>query len=114
MSKKYLRKNEFRMDLNPAHYGKKEKPHPAYITAKRGHKYKANSITHARFVNNKPTKDFGENPNKTNKLNKDLRVTRLSQPFWQNATQFSEVKLTNFRFSNRTRKKIRKYNKNFR
>lgn len=49
--KKYLRKNEFRIDKNPAHYGEKKEPHPAYITARYGHRYKANSITHAKTTN---------------------------------------------------------------
>ena len=42
MAKKYLRKSEFRFDLNPAHQGKHKQPHPAYITARKGHKLKAN------------------------------------------------------------------------
>ena len=72
-----------------------------------------NSVTHARYANNLLAKDFGENPNKTNKLYKDLRKIRLSQPYWQSVNQFSKEKLTNFRFSNYTRKKIRNYNKKF-
>ena len=39
------------MDNNPAHYGKDKKPHPAYITVRFGHRYRANSITHSRSVN---------------------------------------------------------------
>ena len=30
--KKFLSKNEFRMDNNPLHFGPKKEPHPAYIT----------------------------------------------------------------------------------
>lgn len=110
MSKKYLRKNEFRIDYNRNHYGKKEKPHPAYIVARQGHKYKANSITHARFALGSDTYDVGENPNK---LSKDKRKTRISKPFWQNENQFSNEKLKNFRFSKESRYKIKKYNKRF-
>ena len=44
MQKKYLRKNEIRTDLNPKHFNKYGKPHDAVITAKQGHKYKANTI----------------------------------------------------------------------
>lgn len=111
MSKKYLRKNEFRMDLNPAHYGKKEKAHPAYITAKRGHKYKANSITHARFANNAGTFDVFENPNK--KSSDFKRKTRISKPYWQSEKQFSKEKLQNFSFSKKTRYAIKKINKKY-
>ena len=51
-----------------------------------------------------------ENPNKQSK---DKRKSRLSPPFWQSEAQFSKEKLPNFRFSNKSRKKIRKYNKKF-
>ncbi len=109
MSKKYLRKNEFRIDFNPLHFGKDVEPHPAYITAKHGHKFKANSITHSK----KTTDGFDtfvidENPNK---LSKDKRQTRISPPFWQNEKMFSENKLPNFRFSKQIRNKIKKFNK---
>ena len=111
MTKKYLRKNEFRMDNNPKHYGEKKEPHPAYITARYGHKYKANSITHARTTNDgRNTYKIYENPNK---LSKDKRATRISPPFWQSDNLFSDNTLPNFRFSNKTRKQIKKYNRKF-
>lgn len=109
--KKYLRKNEFRMDNNPKHYGQNKKPHPAYITARYGHMYKANSITYSRRTSDgKLTYDVFENPNK---LSKDKRDTRISPPYWQKEEQFGTEKLSNFRFSNKTRKRIKKYNKKF-
>lgn len=111
MSKKYLRKNEFRMDFNPNHQGKNKEFHPAYITAKYGHKYKANTITHSRkTTDNRNTLTIDENPNK---LSKDKRRTRISPPFWQHERQFGKEKLTNFRFSRKTRKRIKKINKKF-
>ena len=110
MSKKYLRKSEFRIDLNPAHRGNNGENHPAYITAKKGHKYKANTITHSRIVDGVATLDVGENPNK---LSKDKRTSRVSPPFWQGEKSFSKEKLPNFRYSNQSKKKIKKYNKKF-
>ena len=111
MSKKYLRKNEFRIDYNPKHCGKNKEPHPAYISAKQGHKFKANTITHSRKTTDGfDTLKIGENPNK---LSKDKRRTRISPPFWQNENQFENEKLNNFRFSRKTRNKIKKYNKMF-
>lgn len=111
MSKKILRKNEFRLDYNPAHFGKNEEPHPAYISAKYKHKYKANSITHSRLTSDGfSTHKISENPNK---LSKDKRQTRISPPFWQNEKQFSKNTLSNFRFSDKTRKYIKKINKKF-
>lgn len=111
MSKKYLRKNEFRIDYNSKHLGKDEEPHPAYITARYGHKYKANSITHSRKTNDGfYTYDIEENPNI---FSKDKRRTRISPPFWQNENQFGKEKLNNFRFSKKAQKKIKKFNKRF-
>ena len=110
MGKKYLSKNEFRIDLNPAHRDSDGKNHPAYITARKGHRYKANTITHSRSVNGVETLDIGENPNKKSK---DKRKTRVSPPFWQGEKSFSEEKLPNFRFSKQSKKKIKKYNKKF-
>ena len=108
--KKYLQKNEFRFDINPAHLNKKGEPHPAYITAKQKHMMKANSITHARTINGAPTIDINENPDK---LSKDKRQTRISPPYWQKEEQFSKNTLSNFRFSNETRKQIKKINKKY-
>ena len=110
MSKKYLRKNEFRFDLNKSHLNKKGMPHPAYITAKHGHSFKANIITHSRTINGVKNFDIDENPNK---LSNDNRQTRFGVPFWQNETQFSSQKLKNFRFTRRNQKYIRKVNKKF-
>lgn len=110
MKKKILRKNEFRFDLNVAHQGERKEPHPVYITARKGHKYKANTITHARVVDGVETLDVGENPDKQSK---DKRKTRISPPFWQGEKSFSKEKLPNFRFSKQSRKKIKKYNKKF-
>ncbi len=114
MSKKFLRKNEFRMDLNPKHFGKEKKPHPAYISGKRGHMFYANDITHSQKVKIGDmlydSEKIVENPNK---LSKDTRETRISPPFWQREKQFSEEKLNNFRFSKKTKRGIKKYNKKF-
>lgn len=111
MSKKYLRKNEFRIDNNPAHFGRENQPHPAYVTARYGHRFKANIITHARkTTDGESTYIICENPNK---LSKDKRQTRISPPYWQKDSLFNQQILSNFRFSSKTRKKIKKYNKNF-
>nr|DAH47041.1 MAG TPA: hypothetical protein [Inoviridae sp.] len=110
--RKILRKNEFRMDNNPKHFGVKKQPHPAYITARYGHMYKANSITHSRKTSDgKLTYDVFENPDK---LSKDKnRKTRISPPYWQKDNLFDKDVLPNFRFSYKTRKQIKRYNKKF-
>ena len=109
MAKKYLRKNEFRMDINPQHFGAEKQPHPTYISARYGHKFKGNTITHSKFTTDgKETFDIHENPDKTSK---DKRKTRISPPFWQSDKLFSDNKLDNFRFSNNTRARVKKINK---
>lgn len=111
MSKKYLRKNEFRIDNNPEHFGKEGKPHPAYITAKVKHSFRANDITHSRKSKNGVFNiGIDENPNKKSK---DKRQTRISPPFWQKEELFGKEKLSSFRFSNKTRKQIKKINKKY-
>lgn len=110
MSKKTLTKNEFRMDNNPSHFGKENQPHPAYISKRKKHMLFANTITHSRISNGVSNFDIAENPNKKSK---DKRQTRISPPFWQNEKQFSTEKLKHFRFSNKTRKQIKKINKKF-
>lgn len=110
MSKKYLRKSEFRIDLNPIHKGKNGENHPAYISVRKGHKLKANTVTHSKYIDGVLTLELNENPNK---LSKDRRKSRLSPPFWQSENQFGKEKLLNFRFNNENKKKIKKYNKKF-
>ena len=109
-NKKFLTKNEFRFDLNPKHMGKDKKPHPTYISGRRGRKYYANSVTHSKFTNSGPTQNFGENPNKMRSPT-DQRESRVSLPFWQKDSMFSKEKLNNYRYSNLTRKRIKKFNK---
>ena len=104
MAKKYLRKNEIRTDLNPQHYNKYGSPHDAIITAKYGHKYKANTKTHAPYVNGVASLDLEPN------LPNNVKHQRISPPFWQNEKQFGEKK---GKASKDLRTKIKKYNKRF-
>ena len=109
MSKKYLRKNEFRLDLNEKHFNSNKGPHPAYITARQGHRYKANTITHSKNI--KGVYSLAINNPNFNK--KDKRQTYLSPPFWQSDKLFTNYTLKNFRVTKETKKKIKKYNKKF-
>lgn len=104
MSRKYLRKNEIRRDLNPEHFNKFGAPHNAIITAKYGHKYKANTETHSKYVNGVLTLDL--EPNSLQKKHK-----RVSPPFWQNERFFGPKQ--NKKVDKKTLYKIRKYNKKF-
>lgn len=100
MSKKYLRKNEIRVDLNPNHFNKHGKPHKAIISAKYRHKLKANTITHAKYVNGVETYNLNDNEFK-----------RISPPFWQNENQFGKEKLG--KIPKRFKSKISRYNRKF-
>lgn len=104
VSNKYLRKNEIRVDLNPNHYNKYGSPHDAIITARKGHKYKANTKTHSRFVNGVECLDLEPH------LPNNIRHKRISPPFWQSINQFGERK---GKSPKELRRKIVKYNKKF-
>lgn len=99
------------MDNNPAHFGKEKRPHPAYVSAKKGNKLLANDLTHARWTNDgKKTHDIEENPDKRNRNCSDKRKVRVTDSFWQNKNLFGNI-LNNFRLSRKTRRKIKKINK---
>lgn len=103
-NKKYLRKNEIRTDLNPEHFNRFGYPHDAIITAKKGHKMKANTKTHSEFVNGVRSLDLEPH------LPKDVKHNRISPPYWQNEKQFGSKK---GKVSKELRSKIKKYNKKF-
>lgn len=104
MSKKYLRKNEIRVDLNSDHFNKYGSPHDAIITAKRGHKFKANTKTHAPFINGIKCLDLEP------QLPQNVKHKRISPPFWQDEKKFSQKK---GKVSRQLRSKIKNYNKKF-
>ncbi len=106
MSKKYLSKNEIRVDLNPDHKNKYGKPHKAVITARQGHKYKANTYTHSEYVNNVKTYDLDKRSSKPIKDH-----SKVSPPFWQQDKQFS--KETYGKIPKQHKSKIKRYNRKF-
>ena len=112
--KKYLRKNEFRFFTNKNYLSKKGDPHPAYISARQGHKFRFNVVTHTKTFFNEPTTPLSSNPNK---LSKDPRVSRVSVPRWANANKenFSEERLSKhqWRFSKKDLSAVKKLNKKY-
>ena len=104
MSKKYLRKNEIRVDLNPEHKNKYGSPHDAVITAKKGHKFKANTKTHSETVDNIDCLDLEP------ELPKNVKHKRISPPFWQNEKQIGP-KIG--KAPKKLRRKIVNFNKKF-
>ena len=104
MSKKYLRKNEIRKDLNPSHLNKFGSPHDAVITAKKGKKLKANTKTHSIYVNGQLCLDLEPH------LPENVKHKRISPPFWQNQKQFGKVE---GKAPKDLRNKIKVFNKKF-
>lgn len=104
MSKKYWRKNEIRVDLNPEHLNRFGYPHDAIITARKGHKFKANTKTHSKYVNGVESLDLEPF------LSDNVKHKRISPPFWQNENQFGDKK---GKAPKKLRAKIKKYNKKF-
>lgn len=104
MSKKYLLKNEIRVDLNPEHLNRFGYPHDVIITARKGHKFKANIKTHPEYVNGVKCLDLELF------LSDNVKHKRISQSFWQNENQFGDKKGKD---PKKLRAKIKKYNKKF-
>ena len=109
--KKYLRKNEFRLYENPDYLSKSKEPHPAYITARYKRKYKANVITHSKKFFGKDTLPLSENPNKNKDKYNYTKESRISVSFWDKDSNFSDEKLSGWRFSKIDKKRIKKWNK---
>lgn len=101
--KKYLSKNEIRIDKNSNHFNKYGKPHKAVITAKNGHNFKANTLTHAKYVHGEITYDLDK------KEINDKNHTRISPPFWQKDTLFS--KETYGKIPKKYRSKVIRFNR---
>ena len=112
MSKKYLRKNEFRYNTGPLVMRPDRKGHPTYISARYKNKYKFNVITHSDNFFNEPTYKFDYEPNRNNIIRKNKKISRYSSPRWDNINNFGE-KLTNWKLNKADKKAIKKFNKKY-
>lgn len=110
MSKKYLRKNEFRYNTNPNVRRPDGKYHTAYVTAKHGHKSKINIITHSKSFYGKPTKEMYQNPDRAKYSD---RKSRFSVPRWENDKYLKDFPKGFWKIHNEDKKAIRKYNKKY-
>ena len=108
MSKnKYLRKNEFRYNTNPAVKNPRGQGHMAYVSVRQGHKAKINIITHARTFYGEPTMKLRENPNRSKP---SKRPSRFSVPRWEKDKYVTEKPNDTWRLSKVDRSAIRKFN----
>lgn len=108
---KYLTKNEFRLHTNPKYKSKNGKNHVAYVSLKSGNMYRVNAITHSKQYKNRRTKVVNENPHKNSIL--DNRKTRISIPFWEHERYLKNKVKDVWRFSNKERKIINKFNRSY-
>ena len=108
MSKKYLRKNEFRYDTNPKIARPDGKGHNVYVSVKHGHKAKVNVITHSKTFFGEKTIELNDNPNKSKF---DNRKSRISIPFWENDNYLKNYSKGTWYMSKQNKSIIRKTNK---
>jgi len=110
LSKKYLRKNEFRYNTNPNVRRHDGEYHTAYVSAKHGHKSKINIITHSKTFYGKPTKEMSVNPNRSKF---DKRTSRFSVPVWENDVYLKNKPKGLWKLHKKDKKTIRKANKRY-
>ena len=108
--KKYLTKNEFRYNTNPEVLRPDGEGHIAYITARRGHYFKINTITHSKTFYDEPTELLSKNPEIGSK---DKRPSRFSVPRWQKESGLRERPKGFWRMSKEDRINIKKFNKKY-
>ena len=107
---KYLRKNEFHLHTNPKYLSKNKTPHVAYTTVKHGKMQRINVITHSKQFKNRRTKALGSNPNKTSI---SAKKSRISVPFWEHERFLKKNPSGVWRFSDKERKELKKFNKKY-
>ena len=110
ISKKYLRKNKFRYNTNPAVKNRQGKGHVAYVTARHGNKYKTNLITHSSSFYNEPTTALTKNPERSRPSG---RVSRFSVPRWEHERFLKDKAKGTWKMSKADRKAIKKFNKKY-
>ncbi len=110
LSKKYLRKNEFRYDTNPNVRRNDGEFHTAYVSAKHGHKSKINIITHSNNFYGQPTREMYKNPNRSKF---DKRKSRFSVPVWENDTYLKDQPKGQWKLHKKDYKAIRTANKKY-
>lgn len=108
--KKYLQKNEFRYNTNPAVKNPSGNGHVGYVSAKHGHKAKINIITHSETFYGEPTQKLSKNPNKESK---DPRPSRFSVPRWENDKYLKDFPKGYWRLDKADRIAIKKFNKKY-
>ena len=110
ISKKYLRKNEFRYNTSPRVKRPDGKGHVSYVSARLGHKYKINVITHSPTFFGKPTKELSSNPEIGSKYK---GVSRFSVPVWEKDIYLKNKANGIWRLTKADKIAIKKFNKKY-
>lgn len=105
-----MRKNEFRYNVSPKVKRADGKGHISYVTAKKGHSYKYNVITHSDTFFNEPTYKMDKNPQLDSK---DKRPSRYSAPRWEKDKYLQEKPKGIWKISKKDKTAIKKFNKNY-
>jgi hypothetical protein len=114
ISKKYLRKSEFRVSTHPDVISPRGDTHVVYVSAKRGHKAKVNVITHAKTFFGEPTEEMHLNPNRVkSKKIKDKKPSRFSVPVWHSDTTIKEKPKGYWKLHKNDKIAIKKFNKKY-
>jgi len=108
LSKKILRKNEFRYNTNPKVQRNDGEYHVAFVSAQKGHKKKINIITHSKKFYGEPTIPLSNNPNKSKF---DKRQSRASVPVWEKDSYLKDKAKGVWVMSKKDKYKIKKFNK---
>ena len=108
--KKYLKKNEFKYNKNPAVKNPKGEGHTAYVSARRGNKFKINIITHAKNFFGEPTVPLHKNPHRDKPSKKP---SNFSVPRWEQEQYLKEKPKGFWKLDKKDKIAIKKFNKKY-
>ena len=110
MSKKYLKKNEFKYNTSPNVRRADGRGHMAYVSAKQGHKAKVNIITHSKIFYEEPTIKMHKNPDRESTYKKP---SYFSVPRWENEKYLKRPEGGYWKLDKKDRIAIKKANKKY-
>lgn len=108
--KKYLKKNEFRYNKNPAVKNPRGEGHNAYVSARYKDKFKINIITHAKSFFGEPTIPLHKNPERSKPSKKQ---SRFSVPRWEQERYLKEDSKGYWKLDKKDKIAIKKFNKKY-
>lgn len=107
---KYLKKNEFRYNKNPAVKNRRGEGHTAYVSARRGNKFKINIITHSKSFYGEPTHLMRKNPNRSKP---SKRSSYFSVPRWEQERYLRDKPKGYWKLDKKDKTAIKKFNKKY-